>query len=328
MDEYPEERVSERTESFDGSICRLVSLRHLPSTNGSAIRCEAVIIKEHCSWTAHWEAEAIVPYRPGCLYRIEWAGWPLDADGSLTIGNLHPLEGPGPDINPFHSIPEGWLRDRPLGLRASVIWSMLPPGFRHLLTAVLWDPVRFENYVRGPSSRGHHHNQPNGNFRHSVEVAEQAGDFADRSPTADREILVAAALLHDVAKAEEYRFHHDRSHAGWSEEGSLLGHKLMAYGWVVESVTRYGIDLPARQFLALRHLLIATPGVPDWTGLPRPRMLECEMLSAADRISSRVDLFAQLAPENGGFGMRHESMKLLPFFSVSQRSNRQQSQES
>lgn len=297
-------------------VFRIESLRRQRLKNG-LIRYDATIMNDPHNYPVHFESSEIVNLRAGDLVSIQWTvNWPIDDDDSLTIAGLTPATQPDAKTNLCRTILTRWVPARYLATNGAAMVDGLSPGFRHLFNAIFWPSGRFENYVRGPSSRGHHHNRPHGNLAHSLEVAELVLEMAQHSNQVDRDVLLIAALLHDAAKAEEYVLHADGGHGGWSEGGSLLGHRLMIYGWIVEAVAKHSTQISPRQLLALKHLLMATPGLPDWAGLPRPRMLEWEMLSAADRVSGGIDLFGQLVPEGGGFGRKHGTMKLPPFFSL------------
>jgi hypothetical protein len=269
------------------------------------------------AYSVHLESSEIVNLRAGDLVSIQWTGdWPIDDDNKLTIAGLIPVTQPDAKINLCGTILTRWLSARDLAKNAAAIVDGLAPGFRHLFNAIFWPSGRFENYVRGPSSRGHHHNRPHGNLAHSLEVARVAMNLAEYSNLVDRDVVVMATLLHDAAKSEEYVLDADGAHRDWSDEGSLLGHRIMIYGWIETAMAVHQIAIPVRQILALNHVLLATEGIPAWTSFPEPRMLEAKILAAADRLSGSYDIYSALAPDAGGFGSKHWSMKHAPYFSL------------
>ena len=131
----------------------------------------------------------------------------------------------------------------------------------------------------------------------------------------DPAVLVMAGLLHDAAKAEEYVINPDGASTGWTKKGSLIGHRLMVFGWIEAAVAAYRIDIPPGQLLALEHAIMATEGIAAWTGFPDQRMLGAKIIAEADRISGSIDIFEQSSPKNVGYGKKHWTMKYAPYFS-------------
>mgnify|MGYP000037581329 CR=1 FL=1 len=267
--------------------------------------------------TVHWSGPQLPKIMIGSLVKIEWGDWPINDDGSLTIGQLVPICIPE-RVNLFLTVPCAWVADENLLNRGELLWGRLSADFQFLFNAIFWDPRRFENYLTGPSSRSHHHNRRHGNLEHCLEVAKIALALADNTDLIDESVLVLAALLHDAAKGDEYWIKKDGQHQGWSTEGSLIGHRLMVYGWIECALASHPSNITQLQKIALKHSIIASEGIASWSGFPEPRMLEAKIISAADRVSGTIDLFQQLAPDNGGIGLTHRHVK-LPFYYSTQK---------
>src|SRR5690606_11911830 len=121
----------------------------------------------------------------GTLVSIRWEGRPRCRAGAIRIARIYRLDKPEAELNLFATVPPGWVRDRDLVRRAADLVETLPRHFRHLFTAIFWKGGRFYRYLAGPSSLGGHHDQPAGNLRHSIEVAEQARALAAEEPLAN-----------------------------------------------------------------------------------------------------------------------------------------------
>lgn len=231
------------------------------------------------------------------------------ADGAIRIQRLLPAEQPLPRINLFDTIPTEWIRgsNPDLVARAAELWEALPRPLAHLFNAVLWKADRFHRYVMVPSSLNNHHTDWNDNFRHSIEVAERARDISVGTPLANVPLLIAAGLLHDAGKADEYRFDEARCHLVLSERGELIGHRNTLIEWLGVARDAGRVLMPESLYLALLHTLSASKA-PAWVGLRDPRCIEAEILSMADRMSGHEDLHAQCAPADGkaGFGRYHK----------------------
>jgi len=227
--------------------------------------------------------------------------------GAIRIERLLPADRPVASYNLFETVPPNWVQDRDLVTRAGALWQQLPRPLGHLVNAIFWESDRFRRFVMGPSSIQGHHNVWNGNLRHSVEVAERARDIGQKTTLANVSLLIAGGLLHDAAKAVEYRY--DRSQGAFrlSDRGELIGHRHTLIEWIAVARETGRVAIPDDLYLSLLHMINAARGAPAWLGLREPRCLEAEILSMADRLSSQEDVHLRCAPENGkaGFGAYH-----------------------
>jgi 3'-5' exoribonuclease len=229
------------------------------------------------------------------------------ADGAIRIQRLLPVTRPMPSFNLFDTLLPGWVKDPELVARAAALWGALPRALGHLVNAVLWDSDRFHRFVTGPSSLRGHHNDLSGNFRHSVEVAERARDLGVGCPQASTSLLIVGGLLHDVAKAAEYRYDRCGQRFLLSDRGQLVGHRDTLIEWLAVARETGGGVIDEATWLGLLHMLNAARGAPGWLGLREPRSLEAEFLSIADRLSGHEDLHRRCMPTEGmnGFGSYH-----------------------
>jgi 3'-5' exoribonuclease len=127
------------------------------------------------------------------------------------------------------------------------------PGLRAVVERCTGaEPVATE-LRRAPCTRGGHHAYLGGLLEHTVSVAILATELCQLHPRLDSDLLIAAALLHDVGKTREFTY---GAEFGLSEEGRLLGH--LALG--AELVGTAARDLPDERRLALLHCVLAHHG--------------------------------------------------------------------
>ena len=85
---------------------------------------------------------------------------------------------------------------------------------------VLTGPVAAE-FRRSPCTRAGHHAYLGGLLEHTVSVGTLVGELCQLHPRLDSDLLMAAALLHDVGKTREFTY---GAQFGITDEGRLLGH--------------------------------------------------------------------------------------------------------
>jgi 3'-5' exoribonuclease len=141
------------------------------------------------------------------------------------------------------------------------------PAYRGLLEALLSDaPLRAE-WRRAPCTRAGHHAYLGGLLEHTVAVGTLALDLAQLHPRLNPDLLLCAALVHDIGKTREFVY---GAEIGLSEEGRLLGHVVLGQQLLD------GFSLPSDRRLALMHCVLGHHG-PD--GLPGRRFGSAEALA-------------------------------------------------
>jgi 3'-5' exoribonuclease len=127
------------------------------------------------------------------------------------------------------------------------------PGLRTVVDAVLFrEPVASE-FRRAPCTSAGHHAYLGGLIEHTVSVATLAGELCPLHPRLDSDLLIAAALLHDVGKVREFTY---GAEFGLTAEGRLLGH--LAIGAEIVGAASGG--LPEERRVALLHCVLSHHG--------------------------------------------------------------------
>jgi 3'-5' exoribonuclease len=157
-------------------------------------------------------------------------------------------------------------------------------GLREVVAGVLFaDPVATE-FRRAPCTRAGHHAYLGGLLEHTVSVATLAAELCPLHPRLDSDLLMAAALLHDVGKVREFSY---GAEFGLTEEGRLLGH--LALG--AEIVGGAAGGLPEAHRVALLHCILSHHGTDParpatsgagGRGLGSPEALALYRLNALD----------------------------------------------
>ena len=97
-------------------------------------------------------------------------------------------------------------------------------GYRALLDELLGDAELRAAWRRAPCTRGGHHAYLGGLLEHTVAVATLALEACQLHPRLNSDLLVTAALVHDLGKTREFTY---GAEIGLSDEGRLLGHVVL-----------------------------------------------------------------------------------------------------
>ncbi len=173
----------------------------------------------------------------------------------------------------------------------ALITSVSDRRLRSVLSAVFGDQgfrVRFEQC---PGAQSYHHAYLGGLLEHTVSVAAICASAAALYPDVDRDLLVSAALLHDVGKVDEYSW---STTIEYSDAGRLLGHVVLGEQRVRECVLSRVPDFPQQLLLRLSHAILSHHGELEWGAPKRPSTLEALLLHHADNMDAKVTGFSAL----------------------------------
>jgi 3'-5' exoribonuclease len=168
------------------------------------------------------------------------------------VEEIQPIE--NGEIDPAEFLPSAY-RDREEldGFIEHLTREVHDEALRRVVERVLLtEPVASE-FRRAPCSRAGHHAYLGGLLEHTVAVGTLVGDVCQLHPRLDSDLLMAAALLHDVGKVREFTYGADFE---ISEEGRLLGH--LAIG--AEIIGSAAEGLPSERRAALLHCVLSHHG--------------------------------------------------------------------
>lgn len=151
------------------------------------------------------------------------------------------------------------------------------PHYARLLAALLGDSELRAAWRRAPCTRAGHHAYLGGLLEHTVAVATLALEACQLHPRLNSDLVLTAALVHDLGKTREFTLGADIAP---SEEGRLLGH-LQLGARIVEA---HAAGVPEPRLLALLHCVLGHHGVEALPGrrFGSPEALALYRLNALD----------------------------------------------
>jgi 3'-5' exoribonuclease len=162
--------------------------------------------------------------------------------------------------------------------------EMKNPWLKRLVLKIFADPQIAERFKRAPAAKVMHHAYLGGLLEHVVGLCDLAKLVALHYPELDVDLLLTAAMLHDVGKLDELCY--ERS-VGYTVEGQLLGHIVMELETVAKAME--SIDgFPAKLKVVVEHMLISHHGQYEF-GSPKPPMIrEALVFHYLDDMDSKV----------------------------------------
>jgi 3'-5' exoribonuclease len=153
-------------------------------------------------------------------------------------------------------------------------------AFGALVADLLSDAALRAALRRTPCTRSGHHAYLGGLLEHTVAVATLAVETCTLHPRLDQDLLVTAAIAHDLGKTREFAL---GAEIGLTDEGRLLGHVELGLRLLDERAAP--LDEPRR--LALAHCVLAhhgdrRPATPEALALYRLNALDAAVKGALE----------------------------------------------
>ena len=162
--------------------------------------------------------------------------------------------------------------------------SIENPWLKKLVAGILNDPAIAARYKRAPAAKVMHHAYLGGLLEHVVSLCGLAKQMAAHYPELDLDLLLTAAMLHDVGKLDELCY--ERA-IGYTVEGQLLGHIVMEIETVSKAIN--GIEgFPPNLKTVVQHLLISHHGEYEFGSPKLPMIREALVFHYLDDLDSKL----------------------------------------
>ena len=173
---------------------------------------------------------------------------------------------------------------------AAVIASVQDEGLHKLLEKI-FSGKTLDLFSTAPAAKKMHHAYIGGLLEHTLSVTALAEGLASHYPELDRDVFLAGALLHDLAKIREFSF--SSLPFDYTDQGRLLGHLVLGVQMVQEAAV--GIEELSQEMLdQVCHLILSHHGRHDFGAPVLPMTQEALLLHHVDDIDAKMNYTDQL----------------------------------
>lgn len=130
-----------------------------------------------------------------------------------------------------------------------------------------------------------HHGFVGGLLEHTLGVTKLCDTFSKQYPILNRDLLLTAAIFHDIGKLEELSAFPEND---YTDEGQLLGHIMIGAEWVSEHM-RLIPDFPRKLGNELKHCILAHHGELEYGSPKKPALIEAVALNFADNVDAKME---------------------------------------
>lgn len=193
--------------------------------------------------------------------RVRVAGQVIQRQGRPVVRVRH-IRPAGDEVGAEEFLPRSHREpDELMGFAVHLADEIADAKLKAMVMAVLDDRGLAAGWLTAPCSRSGHHAYQGGLLEHTVGVASLAQTLCQWHPRLDVDLLVAAALVHDVGHIRGWRL---AATFELTDAGRMLGHLVIGHEIVAAAVRAAG--LPAERRLGVLHAIGWHHGPPAGQG--------------------------------------------------------------
>lgn len=145
-------------------------------------------------------------------------------------------------------------------------------------------------FKKHSAAKSVHHGFVGGLLEHTLGVAKLCDYYADNYPIINRDLLIAAAVFHDIGKLEELSTFPEND---YTDDGQLLGHIFIG-AELVGTRIRTIPNFPVQLGVELRHCILAHHGELEYGSPKKPAIVEAFALNFADNTDAKMQTMTEL----------------------------------
>ena len=160
------------------------------------------------------------------------------------------------------------------------------------------DEAFVKAFKRSSAAKTVHHGFVGGLLQHTLSVAKLCAFYCERYERLNKDLLIAAALCHDIGKIKELSFFPEND---YTDEGQFLGHIVMGTEMVGEKIRQIP-NFPSIIESELKHCILAHHGEYEFGSPKKPAIMEAVALNFADNTDAKMQTFTEILEGNTNTG--------------------------
>ena len=235
-------------------------------------------------------------FEAGNIVKIRGTVAPYNGVDQLRIEKIRKAV-PTDGVNPADFVPSAEFDGEEMFLELTKIAEEIKDSDIKAIVLAIYDDYK-EKLLYWPAAFRLHHAIRGGLLYHTLSIVRLAQSVCKIYPSVDADLLIAGAMLHDIAKTDEFIVNESGTASGYSLEGNLVGH--LAKGAMIIEKAAEKLNINSDVKLLLQHMVLSHHGEPEFGAAVKPMFLEAELLSELDLMDARIFELAEAignAPE-------------------------------
>lgn len=183
----------------------------------------------------------------------------------------------------------------------TLISTVKNPYLRRLLDSYFVEDAAFAKAFQFHSAaKSVHHGFVGGLLEHTLSVTKMCDYFSKTYPLLNRDLLLTAAMFHDVGKTKELSVFPEND---YTDAGQLLGHIIIGTEMLGERIGTIS-GFPVKLAIELKHCILSHHGELEYGSPKKPALLEALALNFADNADAKMQTMLEVlqgAGDNTGW---------------------------
>jgi 3'-5' exoribonuclease len=172
-----------------------------------------------------------------------------------------------------------------------LISSIQQPHLKKLAESFFAEDKSFASgFKKHSAAKSVHHGFVGGLLEHTLSVAKLCDYYAKNYPLINRDLLITAAIFHDIGKMEELSSFPEND---YTDEGQLLGHIYIGTE-IIGSRIRTIPNFPVQLASELKHCILAHHGELEYGSPKKPAIIEALALNFADNTDAKLQTMTEI----------------------------------
>ena len=152
-----------------------------------------------------------------------------------------------------------------------------------------------KNFKKHSAAKSVHHGFMGGLLEHTLSVTDMCQYFAEHYPRLNRDLLITAALFHDMGKIAEIS---DFPQNDYTDDGQMLGHIYIGAREMENAAAKIP-NFPAKLKNELVHCILSHHGKLEFGSPKVPAIMEAMALHLADNADAKLQTLTEIFNQAG-----------------------------
>ncbi len=161
---------------------------------------------------------------------------------------------------------------------------------RRLLESFFSNEDFIKKFKHHSAAKSVHHAYLGGLLEHTVTVAKIGESLCEHYPIANKELVIAGCLLHDIGKLHELSSLPEND---YTDRGNMMGHIPMGVEMIHDHIKEIE-NFPKELEMLIKHMILSHHGEYEFGSPKRPKTIEAMIVHSADNTDSRIKIVEEV----------------------------------
>jgi len=173
----------------------------------------------------------------------------------------------------------------------SYVHHIEEPYLKALAVSFFMEDKSFIKSFKGHSAaKSVHHGFVGGLLEHTLSVVKLCDFFSSRYPIINKDLLITAALFHDIGKTKELSVFPEND---YTDEGQLIGHIIIGATMLHDRIKEI-VGFPEVLETELKHCILSHHGELEYGSPKKPALVEAMALNLADNTDAKMETMTEI----------------------------------